>query len=208
MLQEPNHKQQDETLWKQMKDEGSVQAFEKLYDRYFPVLFAYGLQFCSNRAIVKDCLQDLFVDIYQRRTTLSDVSRVKQYLFVSFRHYVLRQVSAKNVLLEAISENYHFQVNFSREHQLISEQFEEERQEMLKNAFTRLSSRQKEAVFLRFYENMSYPEIAEVMNLKEVKYARTLVYRSLFALKSVLKGRSLTLYAMLPFFLFFPNQQR
>lgn len=203
MIQEPYHKQQDEILWKHMREKGSAKAFEELYDRYFPVLYAYGMQFCANRAVVKDCLQDLFVDIYQRRTCLHEVRKVKQYLFVSFRNCILRQVSAKIFLHETISENYHFQVNFSHEDQIIGEQFDMDRQKLLKAAFAKLSSRQKEAVFLRFYENMSYAEIATVMKMKEVKYARTIVYRALISLKLTLKDHSLTLYSAFPFFFLF-----
>lgn len=204
MPQKTFHNQQDEMLWKQMK-EGSVHAFESLYDRYFAILFAYGLQFCADRALVKDCLQELFVDLFQRRSRLSDVRKVKQYLFVSFRHCLLRQVSSRNSLLESISENYHFQVDLSHEHQMISDQYDEDCQKLLRTSFSKLSSRQKEAIFLRFYENMSYAEIAEVMKMKEVKYARTLVYRALVCMKSALKGHSLTLYCALPFFLFYPG---
>ena len=189
----------DLKLWKATQ-EGSVAAFEQLYDRYFPLLFGYGMQFCGDRAVVKDCLQDFFVDIYQGRSTLSEVRKVRHYLFVSFRHCLLRKISAKHFRLESIADNYHFEVYFSREDELIGEQFDTYRQKMLKASFARLSSRQKEAIFLRFYENMSYAEIAKIMHLKEIKYARTLVYRALLVLKEALKGHSLTLYATLPFF--------
>jgi RNA polymerase sigma factor (sigma-70 family) len=185
--------------WKAMKG-GSVAAFEQLYDHYFPLLFAYGMQFCTDRALVKDCLQDFFVDLYQGRSSLNEVHKVRQYLFVSFRHYILRKLSAKHFLMESIADNYHFEVYFSREEEIVGEQFDEYRRKVLKSSFARLSSRQKEAVFLRFYENMSYTEIAEILNLKEVKYARTLVYRALLVLKEALKGHSLTLYSAFPFF--------
>lgn len=199
MAQASTDNDYDLKLWKAMQNR-SVAAFEQLYDRYFPLLFGYGMQFCGDSDIVKDCLQDFFVDIYQGRSKLREVRKVRHYLFVSFRHCLLRKISAKHFRLESIAENYHFEVYFSREDELIGEQFDTYRQKMLKASFARLSSRQKEAIFLRFYENMSYAEIAEIMHLKEIKYARTLVYRALLVLKEALKGHSLTLYAALPFF--------
>jgi RNA polymerase sigma factor (sigma-70 family) len=188
----------DLKLWKAMKG-GSVTAFEQLYDRYFSILFGYGLQFCTDRAVIKDCLQDFFVDMYQGHSSLSDVQKVKQYLFVCFRHHVIRNMTSRHQLLESVGNNYSFQVHFSREDQLIDEQLDAYRKKMLKTSFARLSSRQKEAIFLRFYENMGYADIAEIMNMKETKYARTLVYRALVVLKEALKGHSLTLYTTLPF---------
>jgi DNA-directed RNA polymerase specialized sigma24 family protein len=46
-----------------------------------------------------------------------------------------------------------------------------------------LTERQKEAIFLRFYENMEYEQIASLMALKEVKNARTLIYRAIEVLR-------------------------
>ncbi|WP_277479116.1 RNA polymerase sigma factor [Catalinimonas alkaloidigena] len=191
---------------------GSDQAYEQLYDKFFPLLFRYGMQFCPERAMVKDCLQDFFVELYVGRANLSKVQQVKNYLYVSFRHRIIRKACGKQLLLEPISSNYHFEVSFSHEHALIREQLDEIRQRKLLNAFKKLSSRQKEAVFLRFYENMSYEEIAEIMKMKKVKYARTLVYRAIAVLKDGIKNLdgSLTLYTFLPlmFFLQFPGAKK
>lgn len=188
----------DHKLWKAMKG-GSIAAFEQLYDRYFSLLFGYGLQFCADRTVIKDCLQDFFVDIYQRRDSLSDVKKVRQYLYVCFRHFVIRKTMHRHQLHESIGKNYSFQVHFSHEDQLIGEELDAYRKKMLKASFNKLTSRQKEAIFLRYYENMSYTDIAEIMNMKETKYARTLVYRSLLELKEALKDHILTLYTTLPF---------
>ncbi|MEK6480318.1 sigma-70 family RNA polymerase sigma factor [Catalinimonas sp. 4WD22] len=204
MLKVSNNGLSDAQIWSQMKT-GSDQAYEQLYDKYFPLLFRYGLQFCPERAIVKDCLQDFFVDLYVRRANLSEVQQVKNYLYVSFRHRIIRKACGKQLLLEPISNNYHFEVTFSHEHALINEQLDDIRQRRLLNAFNKLSSRQKEAIFLRFYENMSYDEIAEIMKMKKVKSARTLVYRAIAVLKDCIKDLdgSLTLYSAFPLLLLF-----
>jgi RNA polymerase sigma factor (sigma-70 family) len=206
MLHPPTVEQQDHSLWIAMRN-GSVGAFEQLYDRYFPQLFSYAMRFCADRDLVKDCLQDFFVEIYQRRDSLSEVQRVKQYLFVSFRHRIMKHLSGRRLMSEPLRDDYHFEVCFSHEDQLIEDQFDAYRKQQLLKAFSNLSSRQKEAIFLRFYENMRYDEIADIMKMKEVKYARTLVYRSLVSLRASVKGKSLTLYSFLPFF-FNPFLQR
>lgn len=199
MLKVSSNDQSDVLVWSQMKA-GSEKAYEQLYDKFFPLLFRYGLQFCPERDIVKDCLQDFFIDLYIRRSSLNEVSHVRNYLYTAFRHRIIRQLSVKHLLLEPLSATYHFEVTFSHEHALIHDQLDELRQRKLLNAFKRLSSRQKEAVFLRFYENMSYEEIAAIMKMKKVKYARTLVYRAISVLRECIKNLdgSLTLYSMLP----------
>ena len=49
----------------------------------------------------------------------------------------------------------------------------------MRQAVQGLSNRKKEAIILKFYENLSYQEISEVMDLQDAKYARQLVYRAL-----------------------------
>ncbi|WPP50443.1 RNA polymerase sigma factor [Catalinimonas niigatensis] len=191
---------------------GSEKAFEQLYDKFFPLLFRYGLQFCPARDTLKDCLQDFFVDLFVRRSSLNEVKHVKNYLYTAFRHRLIRHLSGRQLLLEPLSLSYHFEVTFSHEHALIHEQLDELKQRKLVNAFKNLSSRQKEAVFLRFYENMGYEEIAGIMKMKKVKYARTLVYRAIGVLRECIKDLdgSLTLYSMLPLLLLcrFPHSSR
>ena len=53
---------------------------------------------------------------------------------------------------------------------------------MLRNAMRRLTPRQKEAVFFRFYENMSYEEIADILNIS-VKATYKLVARAILMLR-------------------------
>ncbi len=93
-------------------------------------------------------------------------------------------VESKYIHEESIEESYTFEVSFSHEFLLITYQIAQENQERLLKAFGSLTQRQKEAIFLRFYENMDYEQIAAILSMKEVKYARTLVYRALDVLKA------------------------
>jgi DNA-directed RNA polymerase specialized sigma24 family protein len=82
-----------------------------------------------------------------------------------------------------MDEHYNFEVTFSHEFFLITRQISEENQERLMKAFELLTKRQKEAIYLRYYDNLDYQQIAVIMQLKDVKYARTLIYRALDVLK-------------------------
>ena len=186
-------------LWNQMKA-GSEKAFEQLYDTFFPLLFRYGLQFCPDREVLKDCLQDFFTDLYLRKSSSQEVIHVKSYVYTAFRHRIIRHVSRRHLSLEPLTETYHFEVTCSHEHNLILQQLDSNQRCHLLHAFQRLSSRQKEAIFLRFYEDLSYQEIADILKMKKVKYARTLVYRAIGVLQEGLHERdsSLTLYSLFP----------
>ena len=58
---------------------GSEKAFDHLYGKYFALLYGYGMQFCTDKAVVKDCIQDLFIEIWSKKETISAVHSVKYY---------------------------------------------------------------------------------------------------------------------------------
>jgi RNA polymerase sigma-70 factor (ECF subfamily) len=53
----------------------------------------------------------------------------------------------------------------------------------LSKSLNKLTPRQREAVMHFFYEGYTYKEVAEMMELKQVKYARKLIYRALESLR-------------------------
>jgi RNA polymerase sigma factor (sigma-70 family) len=175
----------DFQLWQAFKA-GDEKAFDCIYDTYFSPLYGYGTRLCPDKALVKDCIQNLFVSLWNNRTHLSDVHSIKYYLYKSLRRAIVKELQLENRFLhpEDMGENYHFEVAFSHEFLLITEQISQENQNRLLNAFHSLTKRQKEAVFLRFYENLDYTQIASILSMKDTKYARTLVYRALDVLKA------------------------
>lgn len=159
--------------------------WEEVYDSYFPLLFRYSLRFTPDRDLIKDLLQDFFIELYLKRGKLAGIRNIRSYLMVAVRRKVVRKLSedSKNHLVPLAEEDHDFILELSPESKLIESQLLESRFRYLSKAVARLTKRQKEAVYLRFYENMSYEEIAAIMSMKEVKYARTLVYRAISEMK-------------------------
>jgi RNA polymerase sigma factor (sigma-70 family) len=184
-----NHYSREDVLtWLALK-KGSEAAFEQLYDSYFPKLYNYGMRICQDKALVKDSIQNVFVEIWQKRDGLSEVTSVKYYLFTCLRRRLIKELSKNNRQMHngQLEENYCFEVSLSHEFLLITSQVSSENLERLQQAFESLTRRQKEAIFLRFYENMDYEHIAAMLSMKEVKYARTLIYRALDVLKGSIR---------------------
>lgn len=189
-MREANHYSQNEAIvWKAFKA-GSESAFDYLYDTYFNTLYSYSLQLCPDKALVKDCIQNLFIELWHNKANLADVQYIKYYLYKAIRRKIVKELSLEKKYFhpEDVTENYTFEVSFSHEFLLITEQISQENQQKLLKAFDSLTKRQKEAIFLRFYGNMEYEQIASIMALKEVKYARTLIYRALDVLKTSIRS--------------------
>lgn len=175
---------EDALVWLALKN-GSEAAFEHLYDRYFPKLYNYGMRICQDKALVKDTIQNVFIELWHKQSGISEVICVKYYLFTCLRRRLLKDLNQNNkyVREDNLEDSYSFEVSFSHEFLLITDQITQENQQRLLEAFKLLTKRQKEAIYLRFYENMDYEHIAVLLSMKEVKYARNLIYRALDVLK-------------------------
>ncbi len=77
----------------------------------------------------------------------------------------------------------HFE--WSHEHFLIAEQENAEKKQRVLDALGRLSNRQKEIIYLKYYQNLSYEEVSEIMNIN-YQAARNLLYQAIKSLKSIL----------------------
>ena len=75
-----------------------------------------------------------------------------------------------------------FEIILSPEYELIREQAREERDGQLRQALNGLTKRQREAIYLRYFENMTYPELASVLDC-DVNSVYVLMSRAMEALR-------------------------
>ena len=156
----------DSLLWQALKRSEKA-AYEILLKKYYPIVLNYGVRFYKDKEFVKDCVQDLFIEIWNRREYLADVVSVKSYLLQSIRKNIIRESSRLKWFREAdkISDDHDFDVEFDIETYLISREVENELLQKLRFELDKLTKRQREAIFLRFNQDLSYEEIAIIMDI-------------------------------------------
>ena len=88
MKKEDQHTE-DDLIWQAVRA-GDEEAFERLYQLNFRDLFYYGRQFLHDEEAVNDAIQDLFVDLWRTRRSLSPARSVKYYLMASLRRKIHR----------------------------------------------------------------------------------------------------------------------
>ncbi|MBN8824660.1 MULTISPECIES: sigma-70 family RNA polymerase sigma factor [unclassified Spirosoma] len=154
----------DALLWQRFRSGDSV-AFDQLVQAYYPILFRYGIRFDPDEEYIKDCIQDVFVELWQRRQTVRETGFVKFYLLKSLRRRIFRGKAKWGTNWESIQENYLFEVEFSIENQLITQEIAHDQVRQLETLLNQLSKRQKEVIFLKFYQGLTHEQIAEVMVL-------------------------------------------
>src|SRR5258708_17074081 len=141
---------------------GDKECFLIIYHKYYRALFCYGFSLSADRELTKDCIQELFLDIWNTRSALNPgVANIQSYLFTWLR----RKISRKQLRL-AKDKTYQHSVEgnqgkeFCYEELLIAFQQTEEKKEQLIRALDTLTKKQLEIIRLKFFENLSYAEIS------------------------------------------------
>ena len=178
----------DSTLWLSFK-KGNDLAFSILYNKYVQRLYSYGMHSCRDKDLVLDCLQELFTLLWDRREKLSEVTCVNYYLFKSFRRLLMNRLTVGRKFLISLSDRDSYGFNFSpsQEDALIEEEWETERNKKVRNSLHSLTKRQREAIYLKFFNQLSYHEVAAIMDL-HVDSVYNLISKSIDLLRKKLKG--------------------
>lgn len=185
-------------LWQEYRA-GDMYALAKIMQSYYADLFHWGMRLQADREFVKDCLQEVFVNLWRVQQTVRPVENVRSYLLVVLKTRILRELSTKhNTRQVTLSDEYTFSVEFGADIRLIDEENEIYQIRKLEHSINHLPDRQKELIYLRFYQDLSFEQIADVMHL-----GRQSVYNLLQ--KSLNSLRKNWTISMIGLFLYFLN---
>lgn len=173
----------DVMVWASLQ-EGDICALKTLFLRYYDYLFQYGVKLSRNTVLAEDCVHDLFLKIWDRRKHLGEVRSVKSYLWISLRRDVLRAMRGNKyeILTDDIAE-YSPNIRFTPEEFIIHSEKKREYGRTLAKALNQLPPRQKEAIFLKFFNGMGYDEMEQIMSIN-YQTARNYVSDGVQTLKS------------------------
>ncbi|MCE7073253.1 sigma-70 family RNA polymerase sigma factor [Dyadobacter sp. CY327] len=178
-------------LWNRFRQHDE-QAFDELANRRYRLLFNYATKFTKDTELIKDCIQDLFLELWYRRTRLTDTSYVTVYLICALRNNLLRKLKLNNRLDDSADITVSceaFTDNLTVETMLISSESMSQKEREIRSAINRLPARQQEVIFLKFYEGLSNDEIAKVMEI-ERQTVSNFIYRAISQLKNDLPSFS------------------
>lgn len=178
----------DSYLWSLFL-EGNDEAFRLIYEKHAKNLLLSGVQITNDYAIVEDCMHDLFMHLYTQRKTLSQVSNLKHFLFVSFRNrlYNVFKKDKKN-LFDVHSDDNQDCISLSSqcspESNLIEKEESEWHDTEVNRILSRLTVKQREVIHYRFYQSLSIKEIANIMQMNS-QSVQNLLQRTIDKLKEV-----------------------
>ncbi len=168
-------------VWKSFQL-GDKEAFARIYNQYIIILYRYGTKLCFDEEIVKDAIQEVFLDLYlNRNKNKSNPENLKYYLILALKRNLIKKMKSSRKLVDIPKIDQFFEPQYSIEKEIVDKDSIEEIDQKVDRALEKLPSKQKEALYLRFNESIEYPEIAKILNIS-VESVRKQVYR---ALKSI-----------------------
>ena len=164
---------------------GNQAAFEYIYQTHFPSLYNYGRKFSKDDALIGDTLQQLFIDLWQKRKRLGTTNQIKNYLYTAFRRSLLRNQKRNSPTVPSFSSPS-FEIVVSHETRIIQQQHIQEQAQSLQQAIDQLTEKQREVIYLKFYDGLSYAEISEIMGISPAQ-VYDFMYKALRSLRRNIK---------------------
>ncbi|MEK6481404.1 RNA polymerase sigma factor [Catalinimonas sp. 4WD22] len=187
-FQEHSDQSTYDPYWEGLKD-GDKSALKALYEHYANMLYNYGRHISKDSGLVRDCIQDLFIELWQNHKHLSSTTSVKFYLYKCLRrkliyegHRIEKQLSNRGITEEKVDIQYLYE--FSETDAILTQKRKSEVQKLLNT----LPSRQREVLTLVFFENLTRTEAAQVMEV-DTSTVYSLIWRAISSLKKEIQDK-------------------
>lgn len=160
--------EQEKELWKAFQN-GSRDAFEEILRIFYRPMFDYGFRFQKDHDQLSDDIHDLFLSLWDRRAFLTPTANLKLYLFSALRNQIWRAKKRLSLTQELPDEDDEspFEETEHAETRIIHSEATDQRLSRIDFVMQKLTKRQQEILHLRFFENLSNAQIAEVLNISE-----------------------------------------
>ena len=174
----------DAVYWNRLK-KSDVQSLGYFYDKYVDRLFIAAMRITDNRELAKDTIQEVFIELWNYRNTLGDIIHSYSYLIKVMRSILFKKLKKENRISRSpLDESFAFSEQ-SIEDIIISADIDKEKKSRLHRALSNLTSRQKLVLEMRFYQGLSYDQIADKLSMN-YQSVNNLAFRTILRLRNQL----------------------
>ena len=149
-------------------------------------LLTYIFRLTLSRDLAEELCQKTLVKMVQSLNTLKNINQFWNWLLRhamgEVQHYYRDQRRRRQIEIEALNQEYFKQYVARNHHDGLDESARIELSEIIYESIAQLKLTYRSVLVLRCYENMSFAEIAQLLNCKEFG-ARVLFFRAKHALK-------------------------
>lgn len=159
----------DEEVFTAIREKSDEQAFKTLYRRYDKRIYAYCLRALGNQDDAQDVFQTVAMTIFDKRHSFVEGS-FAAWLFTITRNYCLKAIRNRKDVAELNEEIHSPEVVDSHSTDFLLK-------DALQTAINTLPEEFREALELRYFDDLSYEDIAQTLGIT-VSLAKVRVFRA------------------------------
>ncbi|SMB80161.1 RNA polymerase, sigma-24 subunit, ECF subfamily [Hymenobacter roseosalivarius DSM 11622] len=174
----------EQALWTAFK-RGDRNAFDTLYNQYVRLLYTYGRTITNNAGLVEDCIQEVFITLLTKREGLKETDSIKFYLFKALNRRITEALSRTRLVVTMLppgGDAYTFSLWWTE----MAREEDSMQADKLEACMAELTDRQRQIIFLRFYCELRFTEIAQMLGLS-MKGTYKLLGRAIGGLREQLR---------------------
>ena len=144
--------------------DGDEVAFSKLFSHYRDIIYTIAYKLTQSYIVAEEIVQEVFLKIWLKRTSLNDVQNFGGYIFIITRndcYKVLKKIAANYKVILITNEDESLAINDTAERVI-----EKEYQLILKNAIARLPNQQQEVYNLVKEQGLTRDQVAKEMQIQ------------------------------------------
>ncbi|MBD8487182.1 RNA polymerase sigma-70 factor [Echinicola sp. CAU 1574] len=169
---------------------GNEMAFVQVYDKYWKLLFNSGYKRLQKREIVEGLVQEVFVEMWQKRKSLEIHTSLNSYLYTAMKYKVINQMKSQMVKEKYVAFVTSKKLSFGSE---VEENiFYNELNDAYKKEVSSLPDQARKVYKLKKYQDLSYAEIAQEMQISVSTVEKHMI-KALKILRNNLRNYSMSL---------------
>jgi RNA polymerase sigma-70 factor (ECF subfamily) len=144
---------------------GDHKAFIEIYNRFQALLYVYACKITKDREEAEDIVQEVFIYLWDKRSTIILKSNISSYLYSAVRYKFFNLLDHKKIRTDYTKS---FQ-NFLDAGEYITDNYirEKEFSQLIEKEISALPDKMREIFELSRRQNLSRQEIAEKLNISE-----------------------------------------
>lgn len=156
----------DEQVWLEQARQGDKAAFGMLIEAYQAPVYNLAYRMLNNAREAEEAAQEAFIRAYTRLDSYDPNRKFSTWLLSITSNYCIDLIRKRRAILLSIDEPLppHPALMSDREDRPESQVMAGEQEDLVQSLLDELPEEYREAVVLRYWYDLSYEEIAEIMN--------------------------------------------
>jgi RNA polymerase sigma-70 factor (ECF subfamily) len=151
-------------LCRRISQHSDQQAFKELYLAYFNRLYKFAFSILHSSEFAEEAVNDVFLNIWQKRHTLSTIQNLTNYLFISTKNtsvnYLTKFRKERSTSLDDVLVRFDID-ELTPETTIFNDELRKE----LEQAINQLPPKTKLVFQMAKVEGLKYKEIAQILDI-------------------------------------------